>query len=211
MNKRLVAIGVVILAGCAAALQANKKSPGKMENGEFKPERPAQEKYGPDPALACPAYGTNGALEEELNLRGGKRAQADGRLCAIADTMMGWKSGSDTEPVPESVRAFVSYYFGVPGQVRRMTINNIETEDPKNIATSAADAVANFAANASKPLYGLMTERVKKGNSRLALVFYDETVALDQPLPRKLAPNTSATLSGTLVGEYSKAKLEIVD
>src|SRR4051794_20245270 len=176
MSRSHFAAALIVLAGCAAAMQANKKSPGKVENGEFKPERPAQEKYGADPALTCPGS-SNGALEEELNLRGpkdGKRAQPDGRLCAIADTMMGWK-GPETELPPESVRSFVSYYFGIPGQVRRMTINNVETEDPKNIATSAADAVLSFSASAAKPLYGLMTERIKKGNSRLSLVFFDET------------------------------------
>src|SRR5438045_7736428 len=89
MNKSLLAATLLVLAGCAAALQANKKSPGKLENGEFKPERPPQEKYGADPALPCPQFGPNGALEEELNIRAGDnkgkpRAQPDGRLCAMA-------------------------------------------------------------------------------------------------------------------------------
>ncbi len=206
---------LAFLAGCAAALQANKKQPGKLENGEFKPERPPQERYGADPALACPQFGPNGALEEELNIRGagdkGKaRSQPDGRLCAMADTLLGWKTASDAELPPESVRSFLSQYFGIPGQVRRMLLSTVETEDPKNIATSVADSVVSFAATAQKPLYGMMTERLKKGSTRVVLIFYDDVAAVE-PLPRRLAPNTSATLSGQVLGEFSKPRLEVVD
>src|SRR5207244_4143635 len=62
MEKRLLcALACVAFVGCAGALQAVKRSPGKLENGEFKPERPATEKYGPDKTLACPEAGANGA------------------------------------------------------------------------------------------------------------------------------------------------------
>lgn len=213
MTKRQFgALSAVVLAGCAAALQANKRSPGTLENGEFKPQRPPQERYGADPALTCPAAGAHGALQDELNSRakGGKMAQPDGRLCAMADTLLGWKQASDADLPPESVRSFLSQYFGLPGSVRRMLLSNVETEDAKNIATSVADAVASFTASAQKPLYGMMTERLKKGTTRVVLVFFDD-VAQIEPLPRRLAPGQAATLAGSVAGELVKPRVEVVD
>src|SRR6185503_21234842 len=81
----------LFFSGCAASLAANKRSPGTVENGEFKPSRPPEANYGADPALVCPDRGNNGALIEALKNKMGDKAPAqDGRLCAIADTLLGW-------------------------------------------------------------------------------------------------------------------------
>jgi uncharacterized protein YkwD len=206
------AAALLFTAGCAAALQANKRSPGVMSEGEFKPQRPPVAAYGPDKAETCPQFGTNGALAEEVGLHKAPVApQADGRLCAMADTLLGWKTENKTELPPEAVRSFLSHYFGLPGAVRNILINDLETEDPKMVAQALADPVMNFAASSVHPLYGMMSERVKKGLTHVVLVLYDDVLQLDQPLPRKLAAGATGTLSGQLAAGYTKPRVEVVD
>src|SRR5438105_12795481 len=144
---------LLAVVGCAAALQAAKRSPGKLENGEFKPERPPTENYGPDKTLNCPEAGPNGALTEEINQRAakGQKPQPDGRLCALADTLLGWK---DKDLPPEAVRSFLSRHFGLPGTMQRMLMSDLETEDVRVIAQAVVDPVMGFAASAQQPLYG---------------------------------------------------------
>ncbi|TMA30153.1 MAG: hypothetical protein E6J88_06330 [Deltaproteobacteria bacterium] len=205
---RLAALLPVVI-GCAGALQAVKRSPGKLENGEFKPERPPTEKYGPDKTLACPEAGANGALTQEIDQRGpkGQKPQPDGRLCAMADTLLGWK---EKELPPEGVRSFLSRHFGLPGTVQRMLMSDLESEDVRVIAQAVVDPVIGFAASAQQPLYGMMTERLKKNLTHVVVVFYDQTIDI-QPLPKRLAPNTAATLEGSVTGVLSKPKVEVVD
>ncbi|MGZ6143243.1 MAG: hypothetical protein ACXWLM_07885, partial [Myxococcales bacterium] len=116
--RALCAVACIAGMGCAAALQAAKRSPGTLENGEFKPSRPPTEAYGPDNTLTCPEAGSNGAVQQEVDQRTAKvKPVQDGRLCAMADTLLGWK---DKDLPPEAVRAFLSHYFGIPGTVQRM-------------------------------------------------------------------------------------------
>ncbi len=211
-RRRLAAALLSLTFGCAAAMQANKKSPGTLSDGQFKPQRPPQEAYGADPKLTCPPGGAAGALEEEINLRHPKtHPEQDGRLCAIADTLLGWKTADKTELPPEGVRSFLAQYFGIPGTIRSILISDLESEDSKVIAQALVDPVVNFAASAQRPVYGMMSERVKKGLTHVVLVLYDDVLQLDQPLPRKLAPGATATLTGTLPPALTKPRVEIVD
>lgn len=205
---RLTAL-LLVVVGCAAAIQATRKNPAKIENGQLTPQRPPTETYGPDKTLNCPEGGANGALIDEIGRhKATVKPVPDGRLCAIADTLLGWK---DKELPPESVRAFVARYFGIPGIISgRMVISDLETEDVNNIAASISDPVMNFAATAQKPLYGMMTERVKKGTTHVVVVFFDDVVDL-QPLPKRLAPGATATVQGTLNGDLTKPRVELVD
>jgi uncharacterized protein YkwD len=206
-----VAAGLLLTSACAASLAANRKSPGTMADGQFKPARPPVEAYG-DKTLTCPEFGANGALNEEIALRKpAKMPATDGRLCAIADTLLGWKSEDKNELPPEAVRSFLAQYFGIPGTVRSMLISDVESEDVKLIAQALTDAVVNFAATAQHPLYGMMTERVKKGVTHVVLVLYDEVLNLDNPLPRRIAPGATATMKGQLAGELTKPRVEVVD
>jgi uncharacterized protein YkwD len=210
-----LAAALLVIAGCAAALQASRKNPGSMANGEFKPSLPPVQSYGPDKTLPCPEYGANGALQFELDERakstGKPAATQDGRLCAIADTLLGWKSENSKELPPENVRTFLAQYFGLPGTLKSLLISDLESEDRKVIASALVDPVANFAATAAHPLYGMLTERVKKNLTHVVLVLYDENVQFDPPLPRRLAAGQTATLSGQLLGDFSKPRLEVVD
>jgi uncharacterized protein YkwD len=207
-----VAAALLLTSACAATLAANKKSPGTLADGQFKPARPPVEAYGPDKTLTCPEFGANGALNGEIELRQlAKMPATDGRLCAIADTLLGWKREDKNELPPEAVRSFLAQYFGIPGTVRSLLISDVESEDVKLIAQALTDAVVNFAATAQHPLYGMMTERVKKGLTHVVLVLYDEVVQLDNPLPRRIAAGATATMKGQLTGELTKPRIEVVD
>src|SRR3954452_9898395 len=83
---------LAVAAGCAGLATANKKSPGQVVNGQFKPALPPSPTYGPDPKLTCPDRGVNGALKELIDKEDlkGKKMIPDGRLCAVAETMLGW-------------------------------------------------------------------------------------------------------------------------
>ena len=49
-----LAAALFLLAACAGGLAANKRSPGVIENGEFKPTLAPVADYGPAPSLTCP-------------------------------------------------------------------------------------------------------------------------------------------------------------
>lgn len=227
MTERRIAVVAALVAaaalvqGCGASLAANRKSPGTMKDGAFTPSRPPATNYGSDPAMTCPTHGANGALERALGERlHDKAPKQDGRLCAIADTLLGWRSGEKdkNEPPPESVRSFLSQYFGVPSTVRNILLTVLETDKDADIAVALADSIVHFASDAHAPVYGLMTEWVStgrtssgpKGQTRVALVMYDQAVLLD-PIPRKLQAGASAPLSGKLAGKMKSAKVEVVD
>jgi uncharacterized protein YkwD len=203
------ALLLVTATGCAAGLAANTRSPGTVDKGYFVPVRPGEASYGVDPALTCPKYGVNGLVEELLQdgLKGKTVPQPDGRLCAIADTLLGWPESEDL--VPENVRLFLGRYFGLPASFGVPSVRNLDTDEAKNIAPLLADSIINFAGNAQQPRYGLITTRLRAKTTRVALVLWDQTVEL-APIPRKLAPGTSATLSGTLLG-LQNPKVQIVD
>src|SRR5690242_17284102 len=80
--------------GCAA-VQANRHEPGTLSGGAFAPARPAAAQLGPNPAYVCPTGGAFPILASdaaEVAKDGGRPApQPDGRLCALADTLLGWK------------------------------------------------------------------------------------------------------------------------
>lgn len=213
-----VAAASCFSAGCGAinqSLAANKRSPGAIENGAFKPARPPEANYGPDPALTCPSHGANDIVQSALdrNASPGKpRVEPDGRLCAMADTLLGWPLEEKNTLPPPAVSSFLSQYFGLPAPPRSYVLQEIpvDVEKPENIASAVTDPIASFAANASNPRYGFYFERVKKGSTRISLVLADLNVEL-QPLPRKLAPGTSATLSGKLLGDLQKPRITVVD
>jgi uncharacterized protein YkwD len=207
---RLAAI-LLLALGCAAGIAANKRSPGVIENGAFKPTRPPNPNYGPDPSLTCPERGIHDLVRDnvaELAKSGGKPlARPEGRLCAVADTLLGWEK---EETPPGLVRAFLSNYFGLPTPVQLLVIAPIETEDQKEIATRVADNINNFATNAVQPRYGLFTQRVKKGVTKIVVAMQDQNFELD-PLPRRLELGAQATLSGRLLPPLENPKVQYTD
>src|SRR5258708_19135221 len=171
---RAVAFAAALFfGGCAASLAANRKTPGVMVKDEFKPTRPRQATSGPDPTLPCTERGNNGAVQDALNERlKDKAPKQDGRLCAIADTLLGWPSGEKNELPPEAVRVFLSQYFGLPAPVRQLSITVLDTSKSDDVAVALVDAIADFAATATAPKWGLLTELQSGGGagSRNAMV-----------------------------------------
>ena len=218
MNPRQIAKGLVVagalaaasgLAGCAGALATNRRSPGAVENGMFKPSLPPAANYGPDAGRTCPQRGVYGMVQDQMNERfkGKPMPEPEGRLCAMAETLLGWQ-GAESDLPPESVRQFLSTYFGLPLTVRQMLITNIDSENDRQIADALSAPIASFAATAEVPRYGLVTTRVKKGVTKAVLVMQDQALELS-PVPRKLAPGSSATLEARVRGSIDKPKAEI--
>jgi uncharacterized protein YkwD len=229
----LAAALALVLCGCAAAAQANRHSPGALGNGTFTPSRPAAAQYGPDPSLSCPAGGAFKILADDLAAAakdsGRPAPQPDGRLCAAADTFLGWSEG---EPPPESVSSFVAWHFGVPSATTRVIVVSLQTDDVRVIAEKLLDPVNAFAAGAVAPRFGAATERQRKtairteadstggassrnvtsamNATKVALVMYDAALELE-PLPRKLPAGGKARLAGRLQAGLSNPKVSFAD
>jgi uncharacterized protein YkwD len=210
-----VAAVFLLAAGCGGALAGSKRSPGVVESGAFKPTRAPAANYGPDPSLACPDRGIYGMLNDEV---AGTGAKPEGRLCAVAETLLGWEASDNP---PDNVLAVISSDFGLPLPVRRVVLTKMETAEetskgttpgaqPRDVAVALADPIRTFVSTAQVPRYGLAVERVKKGLTKLVLVMQDQTLEI-QPLPRKLNPGQTATLSGTVGGNLSNPKVRYTD
>ena len=209
------AVACLLAAACGGTLGANKRSTGTIENGVFKPGKPPVAAYGKDPTLTCPEHGVNGLVDDGL----AGAAQPEGRLCAVAETLLGWENDSP----PDTVIAAVSQYFGLPQPVRRVTLQNFDTQEsttgsaptagatPKDLADLLVSPIKSFAANAQTPRFGLVTQRIKKGVTRVALVLQDQSIDLQPPFPRKLNPGQAATLSGSVLGKLSNPKVQFSD
>jgi uncharacterized protein YkwD len=206
----------LLAAGCGSVAAANKRSPGVLENGSFRPSMAPVANYGPDPALTCPERGINGLVAGEV----GGAARPEGRLCAVADTLFGWE-GTGADIPPENVLAVISSDFGLPQQVRKVVLSTVNTAErgslgdvagasDKDVATMIAEPIKSFASSAQVPRYGLVVQRIKKGITKISLVMQDQNIEI-KPLPRKLNPGQTATLSGTLAGKLSNPKVQYTD
>src|SRR5258707_12134148 len=124
----------------------------------------------------------------------------------------------------ESVRAFLSSYFGLPSISRQLIINSLEGEDARALADPLTEPIATFGESAKVPRYGLSATRVKKGivtsadvaqssskaGTLFALVLQDQNLELLTPLPRRLAPGGTAQLQARALGAGTKGKAEMV-
>ncbi len=225
------AIAAIAAAAACAAVESARRSPGTLAGGKFSATRPPAASYGQDPTRNCPEGGVFKMIEDNVaeSAKGssGSPAKADGRLCAVADTFLGW----DAAELPsESVLSFVSWHFGLPTPVNRITITTLETEDPRQIAGRLADVVSSFAANAAEPRFGAATQRVRAGMSapgattattseskaaqrgitRVVVVLQDAALEMD-PVPRQLPANGEATLNGRFLGANADPKVLACD
>jgi uncharacterized protein YkwD len=218
-DRRLATMlaGVTLaMAGCAGAGTAAGTAPGganrpaatTSSGGTFAPKRPPAASYGPAAAdMACPRVGAIEFLAREVESAAkgsGKPApRPDPRLCALAETFLGW---SEKEPPPQSVIAFASGYVGLLAPAARVSVATLETEDPRLLAQPLVDPVAKFAATATAPRFGLATQRARKDATKVVLVLQDTSVDI-AAFPRQLPVNGQATLSGRLLAGYSNAKI----
>lgn len=207
----LAALAAAALGLGCAAVQANRPSPGKVAQGTFTPSRPAVAEYGPAPQYLCPVGGAFPILASnaaEIAKDGGRPApQPDGRLCAMADTLLGWKEPGTP---PESVTSFLAWSFGLPAAPGRVLVATVDSEDPRILAQRMLDAVNSYAQNAVAPRFGAFTQREAKGQTRVVAVVYDAVAELD-PLPRRLEVGGQAPLHVRLAKGVEKPKLSTCD
>jgi uncharacterized protein YkwD len=145
-------------------------------------------------------------LDEELGAAKSP-AKADGRLCAHAEALLGWDRPDQPD---EWVNRFLSWYFGWTSIAPSVQIATIETEDPRPIAERLREAIVKFSGSASQPRFGVATQLVRKGATKLVLVIDDAPVEVD-PVPRRLELGQQATLTGQFQGPYSKPKVLVSD
>jgi uncharacterized protein YkwD len=209
----LLAAGLAALAlsGCAGALEANRRAPGTLTNGSFQPARPAATQVGPDASRTCPRNPTLELVLQDLSAKaksGGTPApQADGRLCATAETLLGWQEPGNPPP---SVVRFLTAYFGLESPNARVNIAPFDTEDAKVIADRLGEALASSSGGKVPMRFGIATTRVKKGLTKTVLVIQDAPIELD-PVPRKLSAGTKAQVSGKLVAPFASPKVSVSD
>jgi len=88
-------VALAVVCGCAAGLEANRRSSGVVAGGTFTPGRSSAVTYGEDPGRACENSGSFQVLADEL--AGGPKqiAKADGCLCAAAEALLGWEENAE--------------------------------------------------------------------------------------------------------------------
>lgn len=211
-RRAVAALATVAMvgAGCGA-VQANRRAPGVVANGLFTPSKAPAAQYGPDAGLTCAQGGAFSILEADLaaaaRKAGAPRPDADGRLCAAADTLLGWPGG---ESPPESVRRGLAWHFGLPSPLNSVVIATIDTEEQRVIAERVLEPAAGFVARAAAPRYGLATQRVRKGSTKVVLVMQDASVELE-PTPRQVPAGGQVSVVGKLLGGYANPRVLACD
>jgi len=209
---------VLFLAGCAGG-QRTAGGAGEVAAGKFAPKGPPAANYGPDPARTCPptaigrtmtltGYVASDTADQARDLQ--KPApQADGRLCAVAESLLGW---DERQPVPEIVRAFVGFHHGVPTTVPRVVLATVQdVENPRDLATRLDEVVMQYVRSAAGQVrYGIASAPGARGGTRLSLVMQEPQFEME-PFPRKMDPKVDATLSGRLLGPLENAKVLVSD
>jgi uncharacterized protein YkwD len=213
-DLRFLAVVLASLVLACSGIEASRKGATTVTEGNFAPKRAGAANYGPDPGLSCPAGGRAvSAASTDLETRAKQNRQpvpqADGRLCAMAETMLGWTG----EPPGEHVVSFLSSYFGLTASVPAVLITTVETTDASLIGARVVDPIAKFSQNTVQPRFGLAIQRLSGGRadaSKLVLLMQDLQVDI-QPIPRQLAANSQAMLRGQLVDGYQNPKAFITD
>jgi len=204
---------VLFLAGCAGA-GAQRAGAGAVAAGKFTPAGAPAANYGPDPQRTCPSttiarYVASDTADQAKDIQ--KPApQADGRLCAVAESLLGW---DEQQPVPEIVRAFVAFHHGVPTSIPRVLLASLqELENPRELAARLDEVVMQYVRSAAGEVrYGIATAPGSRGGTKLSLVMQEPQLDLVEPFPRKLDPKAEATLSGRLLGAHENAKVLVSD
>src|SRR5262249_8757410 len=145
-----------LLTACAGAGGGGRSAGAEISEGKFEPRRPPAANYGADPATSCSRTGAVAVVATDVETRAKQNqkpvAEPDGRLCAMADALMGWKGGAPDE----HVIAFLSNYFGLTASVPSVLITTLDTNDQSLIGARLVDPVWKFVqAGAIQPRFGL--------------------------------------------------------
>ena len=196
------------MGGCGA-IESSRRAAGAVKDGAFTPGRPPATSYAEDPTRTCSSGGVMSFLPSDVDdaakKSGAPAAKPDGRLCAAAEALLGWDR---KDPPDESVVRFISWYFGLPQPIPRVTVTPVPSEEPKNISPMLVDPISTYAQSAAHPRYGVATQRLKKDSTKVVILMQDLAVEMD-PVPTRLELNSQAPLKGQLTGKYSNPKLLI--
>ncbi|MFL5309979.1 MAG: CAP domain-containing protein [Myxococcales bacterium] len=206
---------VLVAAGCAGAGGGAQRAGGggataTVAAGKFTPSSPAAQSYG-DVQRRCGAIGITrymGTDTADQAKQARKPApQIDGRLCAVAESLLGW---DEKQTVPESVLAFLAFHHGIPsGTVPRVVVATIDVESERDLATRLEEPLIQFMTSAAAQVnYGVASTRGSSGGTKVALAMQEPEVTVEQ-FPRKLEAKGEATLSGRLLGPLENAKVLI--
>jgi uncharacterized protein YkwD len=205
--------GLLLLAGCAGAAPRPGGSAATVAGGKFTPSAPPADKYGPDPQRRCAAisltrYMTTDTADQAKKVQK-QPPQVDGRLCAVAESLLGW---DEKQPVPESVLTFLAFHYGIPsGTLPRVILATIEVDLERDLAARLEEPLMQFVTgSAGQVFYGVASARGSTTGTKVALAMVEPELEL-QPFPRKLDPKVEATLSGRLLGPIANAKVLISD
>ncbi len=208
----LAAAALLAAAACAGGGMEARKTTGAVAGGQFAPGHAPAARYGADAGLRCPSGGAFRMVEGDLAdlARPAMKAAAkgDGRLCGMAESFLGWDPSAPTPR--EEVVAFVSQWFGLVRPASQVMIATLETEDARIIADRVRDAARSFALNAAAPRFGMATQRVREGATRVAVVLQDAPIEVD-PFPRRLGTGERATLSGRLLAGLANPQVLVGD
>lgn len=215
LHRVLSLAALLALAAPALAAEAPR---GTLADGRFTPGGTPAAEFTTTGGGSCGLSGVFGYLTPLLSdmakEKGKPMPEPDGRLCAAAQSLLGWKAKGD---VPPNVSAFTAQWFGVPTAPQQVLIENVEhlsdrevANEPREVAEKVFELVGGFMLNAKQARYGLALERTMKGGfrsgkpvSRVVVVMLDTQLALDAA-PRRLAAGQAGTLSGTVLGDLQK-------
>jgi len=208
-----------------AALLAGATDAAEDAGERFAPGTAGAEQYGPNPGLACPRSVDADVLSYDLKKLSDKakkpEAKLDGRLCAMAQSLLAWDPAQGDSP-PAPVIAFLSSHFGLAVPARFANIWPLQLgetgDEKKSSTTEEAKAISERLRNAlgqtlnglQQPRWGIATQHGKKGAVKVAVVMDDRILELD-PVPRKLAAGQTVPLSGKVLPPYQNPKIAVSD
>ncbi len=179
-----------------ADAMGNERSPGKIENGAIVPTRPVAKQYGPDPQFTCPRGGVVDIFKDELDKIAKSASkpppEVDGRLCAMADTLLGWK---DPNPPPASVLEVLARDFGLVTPPARAFVATLETEDQQQIGEKLAESVKPYVQRADGVRYALVPQRAGRGSTKIVLLIGPPPRVEVEGVPRSVPAGGTVSLS----------------
>jgi len=197
--------------GRAAGVDFLDRKPGLVSADKLTPGRPPATHFGTNREWACPPRGLNGFFGEELaqTARSNRRPEprSDGRLCAVAEAFLAWDPKVE---LPEAVVSAVSRYYGIPTAPVRVILETVESEEQRTVVEQSIERLARLAAAPDVARWGMASQRLRRGVTRVAFATWDGRVELD-PVPRRLRPGEKAPLAGRLLGDWEKPRLQISD
>jgi uncharacterized protein YkwD len=205
-------VAVLFAAGCAGAGARPGGGAASVAGGKFAPSAPPAQNYG-EPLRGCTAISITRFMTTDTADQAKKvqkpPPQVDGRLCAVAESLLAW---DEKQPIPESVLTFLAFHYGIPsGTVPRVVLSTIEVESERDLAARLEEPLMQLVTgSAGQVVYGVASQRAAGGGTKVALAMEEPEVEL-QPFPRKLATTGEATLSGRLLGGLDKAKVLVSD